>query len=88
MSRVCRLVARSDWSRLVVTPLDYHCKMSGLASIQGLAMRIHLLSSYRVMLNLGLSKLDEPESKGLVQAIKRNIIRFPEGFMFQLTWNQ
>lgn len=37
------------------------------------------------MLDMDLAKLYEVETKALKQAVRRNIDRFPEDFMFQLT---
>ena len=39
----------------------------------------------RVILDYELAKLYEVETKALNQAVRRNIDRFPEDFMFQLT---
>ncbi len=39
----------------------------------------------KVMLDFDLAKLYEVETRSLVQAVKRNIERFPADFMFQLT---
>jgi hypothetical protein len=39
----------------------------------------------RVILDYELAKLYEVETKALKQAVRRNIDRFPEDFMFQLT---
>ncbi len=39
----------------------------------------------RVMLDTDLARLYEVETKVLLQAVKRNMDRFPEDFMFQLT---
>jgi len=46
--------------------------------------RIFLLRGHRVMLSADLAHLYEVEPRALVQAVKRNIARFPEDFMFQL----
>ena len=40
---------------------------------------------HRVMLSADLAVLSGVEPGALVQAVKRNIERFPEDFMFQLT---
>lgn len=40
------------------------------------------------MLSTHIAKLYGVSVKILVQAVKRNIERFPEDFMFQLTWNE
>jgi ORF6N domain len=45
---------------------------------------ILLLRSQRVMLDAELAALYGVETKVLVQAIKRNLERFPADFMFQL----
>jgi hypothetical protein len=47
--------------------------------------RILLLCSERVMLDEDLATLYGVETRSLVRAVKRNIARFPEDFMFQLT---
>src|SRR5216684_702353 len=46
--------------------------------------QIFLLHGHRVMLSANLARLNEVEPRALVQAVKRNIARFPEDFMFQL----
>jgi ORF6N domain len=46
--------------------------------------RIFLLRGQKVMLSSDLANLDNVEPRALVQALKRNIERFPADFMFQL----
>ena len=46
---------------------------------------ILLLRKQKVMLDSDLAALYEVETKALVQAVKRNLERFPEDFMFQLS---
>ena len=46
---------------------------------------IFLIRGRKVMLSLHLAGLYSVEPRALVQAAKRNIERFPEDFMFQLT---
>jgi hypothetical protein len=46
---------------------------------------ILLLRGQKVMLSTHLAELYEVEPRALVQAVKRNIKRFPTDFMFQLT---
>jgi hypothetical protein len=46
--------------------------------------QIFLLRGHRVMLSNSLAGLYEVEPRALVQAVKRNIARFPDDFMFQL----
>ena len=43
------------------------------------------LREQRVMLDADLAKLYGVETRVLVQAVKRNLVRFPEDFMFRLT---
>jgi hypothetical protein len=47
--------------------------------------RILSIRGQKVMLDFDLAALYEVETKVLNQAVKRNIERFPEDFMFQLT---
>jgi len=46
---------------------------------------IYLLRGHKVMLSNDLAELYGVEPRVLVQAVKRNIDRFPDDFMFQLT---
>jgi hypothetical protein len=51
---------------------------------------IHELRSKRIILDFELAKLYEVETRVLKQAVRRNIDRFPEDFLFTLTldeWN-
>ena len=47
--------------------------------------KIYLIRSQKVMLDRDLAKLYGLETKVLKQQVKRNIDRFPEDFMFELT---
>jgi len=47
--------------------------------------RIFQIRGMRVMLSIDLADLYEVEPRVLVQAVKRNIERFPADFMFQLS---
>lgn len=53
--------------------------------IKSIQSRIYMIRGERVMLDFDLALLYEVETKVLNQAVKRNIRRFPEDFMFQLT---
>src|SRR5689334_6035425 len=53
--------------------------------IQSIQNRIHVIRGERVLLDKDLAALYETETKALNLAVKRNIERFPEDFMFQLT---
>ena len=50
--------------------------------------RILALREQRVMLDADLAQLYGVETRVLVQAVKRNLARFPEDFMFQLSTNE
>lgn len=47
--------------------------------------KIHIIRNQKVMLDYDLAVLYEIETKVLKQSVKRNIERFPEDFMFELT---
>ena len=47
--------------------------------------KIYLIRSKKVMIDRDLAELYQVETRVLNQAIRRNIGRFPEDFMFQLT---
>jgi hypothetical protein len=47
--------------------------------------KIHSVRNQKVMLDFGLAKLYKVETKALNQAVKRNLSRFPEDFMFRLS---
>lgn len=46
--------------------------------------KIYTLRGQRVMLDYDLAELYQVETKNLNKAVKRNIMRFPEDFMFQI----
>ena len=47
--------------------------------------KIYEIRGQRVMLDFDLAELYQVETRVLNQSVKRNIKRFPEDFMFQLT---
>ena len=59
--------------------------MPNLISIELIAVKILKIRGKRVMLDKSLAALYGVSTKVLNQAVKRNIGRFPEDFMFQLT---
>jgi len=52
---------------------------------EGIADKILFIRGKRVMLDRDLAKMYGVETKALNQAVKRNIDRFPDDFMFQLS---
>lgn len=59
--------------------------MKSLIALEGVEQRIYLMRGHRVMLSTELARLYGVEPRVLVQAVKRNIKRFPVDFMFKLT---
>ena len=56
-----------------------------LISVDRIEKAILLIRGQKVMLDADLAELYGVETKVLVQAVKRNLDRFPEDFMFQLS---
>ena len=59
--------------------------------IELIQSKIYEIRGIKVMLDFDLAALYEVETKSLNLAVKRNTLRFPSDFMFQLTleeWNQ
>ena len=62
--------------------------MSAIANVIPLERIEHstlLIRGHKVMLSIELANLYQVEPRALIQAIKRNLNRFPSDFMFQLT---
>ena len=47
--------------------------------------KIYIIGGQKVMLDRDLAEMYGVEVKRLNQAVKRNLVRFPQDFMFQLT---
>jgi len=62
--------------------------MTNLLSHQEINQKIFFIRKHRVMLDVDLAALYQVETKALNRAVRRNKIRFPEDFMFQLTENE
>ena len=56
-----------------------------LVPIELIASKIYLIRSIKVMLDRDLAELYGVETRSLIQAVKRNIERFPPDFMLRLT---
>lgn len=56
-----------------------------LIPLERITQSILLIRGHRVMLDADLAALYNVETRVLLQAVKRNIERFPDDFMFQLT---
>ena len=46
--------------------------------------KIFFIRSRKIMLDRDLAEMYDVETRSLIQAVKRNLYRFPEDFMFQL----
>ena len=61
---------------------------TNLTIIEVIEEKIHLIRGQKVMLDSDLAEVYQVETKVLNQAVKRNLHRFPEDFMFQLDENE
>jgi len=59
--------------------------MKELPSVEIIAEKIYLIRNLKVMLDRDLAKLYGVETKVFKQAVRRNIGRFPNDFMFELS---
>ena len=62
--------------------------MSKTIAIEVIATRIQELRGKKVMLDRDLAKLYGVKVKRLNEQVKRNMKRFPDDFMFQLSWKE
>jgi hypothetical protein len=67
------LQSREEWRVSTIIPLNV------------IEQKIFRIRGENVILDEDLADLYEVETKKLIQAVKRNIVRFPADFMFQLT---
>lgn len=58
---------------------------TALVPIERIEQKILLIHGQKVLLHTDLAELYVIETKALNRALKRNLDRFPEDFMFQLT---
>jgi len=56
--------------------------------LQLIQSKIFEIRGHRILLDFHLAELYEVETKALKQAVRRNIERFPDDFMFELTKNE
>lgn len=56
-----------------------------LVPIERVERRINLVRGMKVIVDADLARLYQVETRALIQAVKRNLKRFPEDFMFQLS---
>ena len=59
--------------------------------IEPIQNKIFVIRDYKVMLDFHLAEIYEVETRRLKEQVRRNMERFPNDFMFQLTkieWNE
>ena len=56
-----------------------------LMTVDNICNRVYFIRGQQVMLDYDLAEIYGYEVKRLNEQVKRNIVRFPEDFMFQLT---
>ena len=61
---------------------------SELKSIEAISLRVLSIRGLKVLIDADLAALYGVETKRLNEQVKRNIERFPQDFMFQLTANE
>ncbi len=61
---------------------------TSLIPVEKITSRIYLIRKEKVLLDRDLAELYGVETKILLQSVKRNIVRFPKDFMFQLSANE
>jgi hypothetical protein len=54
-------------------------------AVEVIQRRIYLVRGQKVMTDADLAKLYQVETKELNRAVQRNLLRFPDDFMFRLT---
>ena len=59
--------------------------MKDIIPVERIAKKIYLIRDTKVMLDRDLAELYGVETKRLKEQVKRNLDRFPEDFMFELT---
>jgi len=63
-------------------------KQSSLIPVERIEKAIYFIRGERVILDADLARLYGVETRALVQAVKRNLQRFPKDFMFQLSLDE
>lgn len=59
--------------------------MTNIIALENISRKIFFLRGFKVMLDRDLAELYGVETRTLKQAVRRNLSRFPEDFMFELT---
>jgi hypothetical protein len=67
---------------------EYFMENEILLSEELISNKIYFIRNQKVMIDVDLSELYNIETKRLNEQVKRNLSRFPDDFMFQLTENE
>ena len=59
-----------------------------VAPVEFIERKIYLIRGFKVMLDSDLAELYQIPTKRLNEAVKRNLKRFPDDFMFQLSQDE
>lgn len=59
--------------------------MKNIIPIESITGKIYLIRGHKVLLDRDLAELYGVETRTLKQAVRRNIKRFPDDFMFELS---
>ena len=62
--------------------------MTSIVPVENITGKIFLIRGYRVLPDRDLADLYGVETRVLKQAVRRNINRFPEDFMLELTYKE
>ena len=65
--------------------IDFMSAIANVIPLERIERSILLIRGHKVMLSTELANLYHVEPRALIQAIKRNLNRFPDDFMFQLS---
>ena len=63
-------------------------KKESLLPDENIQSKIYLIREQKVLLDRDLAELYGVETKVLKQAVRRNLKRFPQDFMFEMTKNE
>ena len=76
---------KTNWSHFVTSSETLENTMNELLPVRSFENLIFEFRGIKVMIDVDLAALYDTETKKLKQQVKRNIDRFPEDFMFELT---
>ena len=74
-------MTEENGKNVAISPVAEECQMPDVLDIQPM---IKVIRGMQVILDSDLARLYDVETRVLNQAVKRNLYRFPDDFMFQL----